>query len=609
MHSAFNCYALFEEAEGNFERGIVESMADSTSEGYATRLRVFTVSCQVRGIPDFPLNSEMERDAFETVSGEYVLEETKAGSTMDSLRCALRKVHMKHRISPTWTNREDVLEYVRGLKHRRGQDQILRGVQARVILQFDHLVGLCRVAIIHNKRYLARGYYIMFMGLLRHSHVRRIMRADILFSRDPTNVKIWAWGYKTGSHTLEGSYHKIVGFREEMELWINEKQWKWTDLMLEDWSEAEALAFLKQYCASIGIVGFKVDIHCFRGSGVDYYENEVCLDQKVIRVLGRWSASSHRYESSYRATLPPEEMAVLASTSGKDPTMTFDKCINYQRSFSDAEIAGLAARRAQVTCSHGDVDIEAEVRVPNIIKGVDELFPGAVNALAQLGAYFPSSGAEIPGDALLEFQYQVIPYSAVLALLAPLRRSRRTVWIAVTLVAAREFYNPESSTISSPHPPEIWVGRLQGDRGQDDIPALARFTHQAGKDNELELCRDEDQDHVVKTFEIPSLPIYYVNITECSDPYAVQRSLNDTGSSAKVVAPPVEVRKVKPIRPTPSIASLIEATIRGSAAKSATKVNLPIKEGNPKRKRNEVAPVSVVKSIDELIKENLTRKF
>lgn len=575
MSAAFECYAAFEDVEGNFERGILASIASSTADGYSSRLSGFMQACRVRGIFDFVLNSPAERQAFEDVASDYVFGEIKAGSTMENLRCAIRKVHLKHRQSSTWTTREDTLEFVKGLRHQGGLDGIIRGVQARVILHHDHLVCLCRAAILHNKRYLARGFYIMYMGLLRHGHVRRIMRADFVFSRDPTHVKLWAWGYKTGSHTLEGSYHKIVGFREELELWINEKEWKWTDLMLEQWSEQEAVAFIKQYCASVGIVGFKVDIHCLRGSGVEYYENEVCLEQKYIRVLGRWSASSHRYETAYRSTLPPEELVVLAAKAESQETFIFDRNITYQRTFTDAEIAGLEARRQQIAYSHQDA--LANNKVPLIMTGVEQLFPGAVNALARLNANFPGDPAVSAGDELIVFEYSVMPFSKILEVLAPLRTSRREVWVKIVLVVALTFHDKESDVVATSNHPETWFGRIQGDRHSDDQPATIMFSHMTDPTGRLELISDEDDDHAVKFYLVPALPVYYISLSECPDPYAAQRTLKDRGSSAVLATEEVPRTIVKRKRQAPTFSQLVAATltegylqVRGAKKKVAT---------------------------------------
>lgn len=88
-----------------------------------------------------------------------------------------------------------------------------------------------------GRRPLARGYFILLFGMLRLGHLHRLMKCDLVFSH-PMNAW-WCLDYETNTNILHGSYHKIIGFRKEAELWISEKNWLMTDLLHDTWSESD----------------------------------------------------------------------------------------------------------------------------------------------------------------------------------------------------------------------------------------------------------------------------------------------------------------------------------------------------------------------------------
>jgi hypothetical protein len=105
------------------------------------------------------------------------------------------------------------------------------------LLTFTLFEKLVHAALQRRLVSMARGLWVLFFGLIRHSHIRVLLRADIIFDGDL--ILIYVWGSKTD---LDGYYARIPGFRAEATKLIAGKSW--TDKVFPDWSESDAVGFI-----------------------------------------------------------------------------------------------------------------------------------------------------------------------------------------------------------------------------------------------------------------------------------------------------------------------------------------------------------------------------
>lgn len=583
--SAFVAYTNFLDVGTAHERGVLDGIMPTTKAGYYGKLLNFSEECQGRGFL-FHLNSEDERDAFQELGAESVYELGKSGATVEGLRCAILKLHSKHRVADSWTTRRDVLDFAKGLRKRSGRDKILRCVLPRVPLPWDLFRLLLVTCLQRGRRDLARAYFLIYIGLFRENHLSKILRADIIFTQDPTHVMIWLWGFKSEDNVMAGHYIKMVGFRDEMETWIGERDWQYDDCMLPDWNAEEAISYLRTFCSAVGLRGFLVDLHSLRTSGVNALE-KMGVKEASIKIQGKWTPESGRFEESYRSAASPEDQVQMERETDSPTRHQINEKLDQlplkfkKRQISANDAVGLRLRRELINREFGTLG-SAPKSIPPAVAGADSLFSDKKEILDKLNLQFPTPNDKLVAVAQpLALTYEVLTPAEVLETLRELRRIRATVYVRIVFVLIERVLS-DGHQVESVHEPSTWYGRVESDRLPPTALAKIHCTHQiVGKD----VCAfldeyDEEGSYVVVA---PDLKFGYISLDRCDDPSVVERRGRDTGSNTLQELLPDQVVPLapswaqRPHRAVPPPCGSLLRLIRASVApKKRMKAEAPV---------------------------------
>jgi hypothetical protein len=504
--------------------GIALSVTAETMKGYIGKWKWFQEQ-----VGTHEPNSDEERKAFEQLAHNYVRGEGGAGSTMDSLRCAILKHHQLMGIAHSWANDPLSLQFIKGLKSQAGQDSMLRGVLPRIQIPQPLFRDLLELALEKRRYELALGLHCLFFGLFRHHHLRIMLRADLLFTSDARYVLIYIWGAKASMDKIEGHYVKVVGARQAFVELLASRRLSWADLIFTRWSESDAVAYVKAFCESAGIRGFTIDVHALRASGARFYE-EQGIDPREIRVQGGWSPSSESFEESYRALPPPE--AIRSTPTGHKPADISIQDSGLQRPLSEAHARGLALRQAAVA---ERLPAGITLAPSNIPPTSDSAPPGdALLSLAERVS-FPSKNSCKP-DLI---SHEVWETSELLFALKPLRCSKAVGCILLEWVYTTE--EAVNGRVNSEYEGESYVGRVEYDRlGDKNEPVKVTYTHRIDDAGEVIRLQDSDGDHATLSSTLPKRGVGVISLLKCKDPESTRQLHKDLGRGTRINAADLE---------------------------------------------------------------------
>ena len=107
-----------DEAKALLSRGVSLSVGQGTIEGYEKKIESFEAATG-KHTP----NSLLEKEAFVRFASDYVFAQHLAGSTMESLRCALLKRMIRNGAEePLWPQQQDILAFTKGLRSQGGDE-------------------------------------------------------------------------------------------------------------------------------------------------------------------------------------------------------------------------------------------------------------------------------------------------------------------------------------------------------------------------------------------------------------------------------------------------------------------------------------------------------
>lgn len=296
-----------------------EARKFSTKKGYCDKIRSFMATAEEAGTT-LQVNDLGEKAWFEATCIKHVKVKGMAASTMEGLKAAIWFIHESAGVSPrdSWTKDEKTASFMRGIKAFSDRTRVAK---ARAKFSVEDLHGMLHCALAAGRRDLARGLYFLFFSMVRHSHMRKMLRGDFSFSSDGSFVEVWIWDSKTHS-TIGGYWVRVPGFRKEVEAWFKEKKFDWQDQVFPDWSETEAVRFVQSYMDYFNPERKDLcltDIHCFRYAGACFYKL-MSVNLSLIRQQGGWSEDSNVLEKSYANERDPETRRQLEKETPVAPS-------------------------------------------------------------------------------------------------------------------------------------------------------------------------------------------------------------------------------------------------------------------------------------------------
>lgn len=281
-------FVISRNPESSLEGVLDGSVKGSTKKRYISGVRSFVKSRN--GEIAFALGHTQEEEAFFAWAVDW-LKQGKSFSTVNNARSGMILCHLKAKISPTWLLAEATKKAMKAIKKQYENSGRKR---SRLTFRKEVLEGLVKTATKSGRKELAIGYHLLFHGLMRHNHIRKILRADVFFLPDVEHASVYTWDFKTGGSIFEGKTVRVYGIKKVLIQHCEENRLMWDDPLFPNWSEDEALAFFRAYLKNAGIATFDkiVDMHCFRKSGAQHYFEVLGMPASHVSIHGTWSVQS-----------------------------------------------------------------------------------------------------------------------------------------------------------------------------------------------------------------------------------------------------------------------------------------------------------------------------
>lgn len=238
-----------------------------------------------------------ERDAWQGFAqAEYT--RNRASATATNALYEIRKRHEEQMLPQSWTYDAWIRPVINGHRRRGGRDAQRRSKLASFPLTqaMVHRILTVADAVEPNGTYAA-GIALAFHNLIRHNHVARIRRENVLCFDN--TVEITIDGLK--DEEQEGTFFTcIVRDRETMERLRSIKKAGNAELLFPNWEEKRANEIIAKVAEAERWPGnFRYHFHGLRAGGAVHLER--CgASPKDVKVVGKWAPESLNYDT-YRA--------------------------------------------------------------------------------------------------------------------------------------------------------------------------------------------------------------------------------------------------------------------------------------------------------------------
>jgi len=220
-----------------------------------------------------------------------------------------------------WAAERWVAALIKSVRKRHGQTRVLQGKKVKLPISRAMLdqMGVDARTLPGKHGWIFDAIHVLHASLLRSHHMPRLVAGCVWERKSDGVVELFTWAFKTEESFSETKWITVRDptacdvLRARKAAAVARME-KFSDpgsdeagaasRLFPEYNEGVLNSFLKNFAEKHGLVGFDVDVTCFRSGGCQHLESLGFSIREIERV-GCWAPGSRTLDQRYRSMLPP----------------------------------------------------------------------------------------------------------------------------------------------------------------------------------------------------------------------------------------------------------------------------------------------------------------